>query len=154
MRLFGAKPLPDDCYYPPTPFKCSTSGSMRLHMKSEGANRASQTHNEGEHPRRLASAPAPPSILHTPQDRGMRVEKIAKKLYQCSSCWVVFTQRQGLSRHRKDKHEPKNRCGFCEEFTWSKGRHYTYQRHLREKHPDVVLPSVSATTIARRRRGV
>ncbi|KAH9170762.1 hypothetical protein EDB89DRAFT_1233660 [Lactarius sanguifluus] len=145
MMLFGAKLLPDDCSYPPTSFKCPTSGSRRLHTKPEVANRASQTHNEREH--LVASAPAPPSKLYTPQDRGMRVEKMAKKLYQCSSCWVVFAQPQGLSRHRKDKHEPKNRCGFCKEFTWSKGRHYIYQRHLREEHP----PSVSATMIPRRR---
>ncbi|KAH9012051.1 hypothetical protein EDB84DRAFT_981329 [Lactarius hengduanensis] len=48
MMHFGAKLLPDDCSYLPTSFKCSTSGSRRLHTKPEEANRASQTHNEGE----------------------------------------------------------------------------------------------------------
>ncbi|KAH8995883.1 hypothetical protein EDB86DRAFT_1070689 [Lactarius hatsudake] len=118
MMQFGAEQLPDDCSYLPTSFK-STSGSRWLHTKPEEANWALQTHNEGEQL-------APLSGLYTPQDRGKRVERIAKKTYQCSSCQVIFTQRQGLSRHRKDKHEPKNRCGFCKVFTWSKGRHYTY----------------------------
>ncbi|KAI9432545.1 hypothetical protein H4582DRAFT_1098998 [Lactarius indigo] len=149
MMPFGAKLFPDECSYPPTSFKRSTSGSRRLRTKLQEANRASLTHKEGKH---LASAPDPPPQSCTTQDRGMRVEMMAKKQYQCSSCRAIFAQRQGLSRHRKDKHEPKNRCGFCTVFTWSKGRHYNYQRHLREEHPYAVQsPSASATPTMRRR---
>ncbi len=84
----------------------------------------------------------------------MKVEKMAKEPYQCSSCCVSFSQRQGLTRHNKDKHEPKERCSFCVEFTWSQGRRYVYRKHLREEHPDVVMPSVSATPAIARRRGI
>ncbi|KAI9436330.1 hypothetical protein H4582DRAFT_469212 [Lactarius indigo] len=147
MMPFGSKL---ECSYPPTSFKCSTSGSRRPRMKYQEASRASPIHKEGEH--LVDSALDLPSQSCTPQDGGMRVETMAKKQYQCSSCWVIFAQRQGLSRHRKDKHEPKNQCGFCTVFTWSKGRHYNYQRHLREKHPEAVQSlSVSATPTTRRR---
>ncbi|KAI9433806.1 hypothetical protein H4582DRAFT_2060498 [Lactarius indigo] len=145
MMPFGAKL---ECSYHPTSFKCSTSGSRRPSMKYKEASRASPIHKEGEHLGYairqaadldlVASALDLPSQSCTPQDGGMRVEKMAKKQYQCSSCRAIFSQRQGLSRHRKDKHEPKNRCGFCTVFTWSKGRNYNYQRHLREEHPEAV----------------
>ncbi|KAI9433808.1 hypothetical protein H4582DRAFT_1982673, partial [Lactarius indigo] len=149
MMPFGGKLLPDNCSYLPAPFRCSTSGSKRLRTKYQEADRAEPTHDKGGH--LVASVPAPCLKSCTPQDRGMRVEKMAKGQYQCSSCGVIFAQRQGLSRHRKDKHEPKNQCGFCKDFTWSKGRYYMYQRHLREEHPDAVQsPSVSVTLIARR----
>ncbi|KAI9443700.1 hypothetical protein BJY52DRAFT_1317031 [Lactarius psammicola] len=131
---FGAKPFPDDCSGSPPSFKHSTSGSTRLRTIPQEANRASQTLKKDEH---LASAPG----------------QMANKLYQCSSCCVIFAQRQGLTRHSKDKHEPKERCSFCVEFTWSQGRRYIYQRHLQEEHPDVVSPSVSGTLAAPRRLG-
>ncbi|KAH9069426.1 hypothetical protein EDB83DRAFT_2584748 [Lactarius deliciosus] len=148
MTPFGAKPLPDGSY-PPTSFKNSTSGSTRLRMRSQEAIRVSTTHNKGEYladPDLVSSALAPPSQLCMPRDRGMRVEKMVKGQYQCRSCWVIFAQRQGLSRHRKDKHEPKNRCDFCTDFTWSKGRHYIYRRYLQEEHRDVVLSTVTSNT--------
>ncbi|KAH9015989.1 hypothetical protein EDB85DRAFT_2023139, partial [Lactarius pseudohatsudake] len=140
MTPFGAKPLPDGSY-PPASSKNSTSGSTRLRTRSQETIRISPTHNKGEC--LVPSALAPPSQLCTPQDRGMRVDKTAKEQYQCRSCWVIFAQRQGLSRHRKDKHEPKNRCDFCTDFTWSKGRHYIYRRHLQEEHRDVVSSPVT-----------
>ncbi|KAH9015997.1 hypothetical protein EDB85DRAFT_2023151 [Lactarius pseudohatsudake] len=140
MTPFGAKPLPDGSY-PPASSKNSTSGSTRLRTRSQETIRISPTHNKGEY--LVPFALAPPSQLCTPQDRGMRVDKTAKEQYQCRSCWVVFAQRQSLSRHHKDKHEPKNQCSFCTEFTWSKGRHYVYRRHLQEEHRDVVLSPVT-----------
>ncbi|KAH8976776.1 hypothetical protein EDB92DRAFT_1108641 [Lactarius akahatsu] len=143
MMPFGAKPLPVDSY-PPTSFKKSTSDSTIFFTKLQDANRTPPIYNEGEHQE-------PPLKLRAPQDQGMGIGKVAKGQYRCSSCWVIFAQRQGLTRHWKDKHEPKNRCEFCKEFTWSQGRRYIYQRHLQEGHPNVVLPSVSATLIARRR---
>src|SRR5258708_40214149 len=69
----------------------------------------------------VVSSQGSPSQLCMRQDRGMRVEKMAKKLYRCSSCAVGFAQRQGLTRHSKDKHSPKNRCDFCVDFTSPQG---------------------------------
>lgn len=79
----------------------------------------------------------------------MRAEKTAQKLYQCASCCVIFSQRQGLTRHNKDKHEPKKRCDFCE-FTWPRGRRYVYRGHLQEEHPDAVSPSFGVNPIVHR----
>ncbi|KAH8995878.1 hypothetical protein EDB86DRAFT_1070649 [Lactarius hatsudake] len=138
MMPFGAKSLlPGDRSCSPTSFTCSTGSSMRLRTMSQETNQAAWTHNEGEHLSE-ASSPEPPSQLFRPQDRGMRVKK---KQYQCDSCYVSFVQRQGLTRHSKDKHKPKKRCGFCVDFTWPQGRRYIYRRHLREEHPGVVSPT-------------
>ena len=76
---------------------------------------------------------------------------MAKKLYQCNSCYISFSQRQGLTRHTKDKHLPKKRCSLCVEFTWPQGRLYLYRRHIQEEHPGFSLPSVDTTPIAHKR---
>ncbi|KAH9031445.1 hypothetical protein EDB83DRAFT_2652476 [Lactarius deliciosus] len=113
---------------------------------------ALRTHNEGNHLADLdlgISASEPPSQLCT--QRGTKAENTTKKLYECSSCKLKFAQRQGLKRHNKDKHEPKQGCSFCAQFTWSQGRRYVYRRHLQKEHPDVVLPSLNAALVARRR---
>ncbi|KAH9010192.1 hypothetical protein EDB85DRAFT_1307126 [Lactarius pseudohatsudake] len=138
MMPFGAKSfLQEDRSCSPTSFTCSTGGAMKLRTMSQKTNQAAWTHNEGEHLPEV-TFPTPPSQWFRPQDRGMRVKK---KQYQCSSCYVSFVQRQGLTRHSKDKHKPKKRCGFCVEFTWPQGRRYIYRRHLREEHPGVVSPT-------------
>ncbi|KAH9010193.1 hypothetical protein EDB85DRAFT_2053060 [Lactarius pseudohatsudake] len=119
MTPFGAKPLPDG-FYPPASSKNSTSGSTRLRTRSQETIRIRQHHNKGEY--LVPFALAPPSQLCTPQDRGMRVDKDGQGTVQLP-----------LSRHHKDKHEPKNQCSFCTEFTW----------HLQEEHRDVVLSPVT-----------
>ncbi|KAF8265614.1 hypothetical protein EI94DRAFT_1735274 [Lactarius quietus] len=152
MIPFCATPFPEECSYTSSSFKCSTTTTVdasRLHTMPQEANQASHTHNEGKH---LASPTAPRSRLWAPKDRGMTCV-INKKPYQCSFCCAGFSQRQGLTRHRKDKHSPKKRCDFCMEFTWPKGRHYIYQRHLQEKHPGVLSSSLSTTPIAVRAAG-
>ena len=87
-------------------------------------------------------------------DRGTWVEEMAKKPYQCGFCSLSFSQRQGLTRHSKDKHSPRIQCEFCEKFTWSQGRLYLYRYHLEEEHPGIVSPSVGVFSMNRRRRGV
>ncbi|KAH8976774.1 hypothetical protein EDB92DRAFT_1108538 [Lactarius akahatsu] len=126
-----------------------TLAEEALSMTPFGAmpQEALRTHNEGNH--LVISAPEPPSQLCT--QRGTEVENTTKKLYECSFCNLKFAQRQGLKRHKKDKHEPKQGCSFCAQFTWSQGRRYVYRRHLQEEHPGVVLPSLDAALVARRR---
>ena len=87
------------------------------------------------------------------RDRDARVlEMAARKLYKCRSCGAEFSQSQGLSRHNKDKHEPRNPCQFCTRFTWSQGRLYSYKRHLQVKHPGVEAhhAQVTATEICKK----
>ncbi|KAI9443696.1 hypothetical protein BJY52DRAFT_1420864 [Lactarius psammicola] len=154
MMPFGAKPFLDNCSCTPT---CSTSSATRVRMVPQEANQVLQTYNEGEYLANLdlvASAPAPLPKICIPEDRGMGVRKKAKKRYQCGFCCASFSQRQGLTRHSKDKHGPKERCSFCVEFTWSKGRRYVYRRHLQEEHPEVVSPSVQVSAAPITRRGI
>ncbi|KAN0141093.1 hypothetical protein V8E53_000849 [Lactarius tabidus] len=147
MMSFGGTPLSDDCSCSPT---CSTRGATMLNATPQEANEASQRHSEGEHLGGLDQA------LYTTPNRTTGVEEMVEKPYQCHFCRVSFSQRQGLTRHSKDKHSPKNRCGFCVKFTWSKGRRYVYRKHLQEEHPgfeSIFESSVCANSI-RCRRGV
>ena len=80
-------------------------------------------------------------------DRDAKAEEPARKLYKCCSCGAEFSQSQGLSRHNKDKHEPRNPCRFCASFTWSQGRLYSYKKHLQDKHPGVATHRVQVTTM-------
>ncbi len=57
-----------------------------------------------------------------------------------SKTWCSVSQRQVLTRHVKDLHEPKNQCRFCRSFTWSQGRPYSYRNHLRAQHPQIPPP--------------
>jgi len=134
MMSFGAKPFPD--HSPRSPPYFTTNGASWLRTTPQQSNKASRTHNEGEHP---AFSLAPPSKLCTRKDRGMRVEKMAKKPFQCSSsgCSHSYAHRQGLTRHSKDKHSPKKQCDFCD-FKWPLGRRYLYSTHLQEEHPCTV----------------
>ncbi|KAI9436335.1 hypothetical protein H4582DRAFT_1966094 [Lactarius indigo] len=108
---------------------------------------AIHTHSEGDH--LVVSGSETLSQLRT--QRGVKVENTTKKPYKCNSCSLSFTQRQGLKRHSQDKHEPKQGCSFCAQFTWSQGRRYVYRKHLQEEHPGVVSPSLDAAPVARRR---
>lgn len=64
-------------------------------------------------------------------------------VYLCLNCDIGFTQHQILSGHINDKPDARIRCHFCHRFTFSQGRPYLYQEHLRRRHPDVALPKYS-----------
>ncbi|KAI9443702.1 hypothetical protein BJY52DRAFT_1317056 [Lactarius psammicola] len=134
-----------------TKILCSTSGATKLRTMFQ-VNQAPLTSDSCKHLAvpldQVAPAPVPASKLCALPDRGTRAEKTTKKPYQCGYCCVGFAQRQGLTRHKKDKHKNKIRCEFCPEFTWPQGRRYVYHKHLQKKHPGVVSPSVGATPIA------
>ncbi len=57
--------------------------------------------------------------------------------FLCQVCDVSFAQRQGLNRHRKDKHKPRKICRHCGIFEWSSARQYLFTRHLKKCRPGV-----------------
>ncbi|KAH9170767.1 hypothetical protein EDB89DRAFT_1233835 [Lactarius sanguifluus] len=57
----------------------------------------------------------------------------------CPICGISFSQRQGLNRHNRDKHTPRNICHLCGTYEWSPGRRYMFLRHLERHHPKAVL---------------
>ncbi|KAH9171139.1 hypothetical protein EDB89DRAFT_1973124 [Lactarius sanguifluus] len=59
--------------------------------------------------------------------------------FSCRVCDVGFVQRQGLNRHNRDKHQPRNICPHCGVFTWSPARHYLFTKHFERDHPGVPL---------------
>ncbi len=59
--------------------------------------------------------------------------------FWCPICGVSFVQRQGLNRHNRDKHSPRNICPLCERYEWSSGRRYLFHKHLERHHPEAVL---------------
>jgi hypothetical protein len=68
--------------------------------------------------------------------------------YLCEQCHKKYTQPQGLSRHRRDKHEP-SLCRHCGIFDW--GRPYVLKEHLKRCHPGVD-PDVELMEIKRNSR--
>jgi hypothetical protein len=65
------------------------------------------------------------------QARGAR-----KGRYSCSICGKRYAQRQGVTRHHQEKHEP-NVCVICGTFQW--GRLYRLKEHHEKEHGDVDL---------------
>ena len=63
-----------------------------------------------------------------------------REKYRCEECDSGFTQRQGLRRHCKDVHGPRQLCPRCKDFEWSPGRKYTLKKHFEAVHPGVALP--------------
>ncbi|KAH9171141.1 hypothetical protein EDB89DRAFT_1175857 [Lactarius sanguifluus] len=59
--------------------------------------------------------------------------------FSCRVCNVGFVQRQGLNRHNRDKHQPRNICPHCGVFKWSPARHYLLTKHFERDHPGVPL---------------
>jgi hypothetical protein len=53
--------------------------------------------------------------------------------FSCDDCGAKYVQRQGLNRHRREKHEP-DLCMYCGA-KW--GRPYEYRDHLEKHHPNV-----------------
>ena len=76
-----------------------------------------------------------PSIT---SNQGAPVDEIPCN-FRCRTCGVNFVQRQGLNRHKKDKHRQRKTCPLCNSYSWSSGRRYLYLRHLEKRHPEAVL---------------
>ncbi|KAH8991495.1 hypothetical protein EDB92DRAFT_660417 [Lactarius akahatsu] len=66
------------------------------------------------------------------------VDDISGTLW-CPICGISFSQRQGLNRHSRDKHAPRNTCHLCGTYEWSPGRRYMFIKHLERHHPEAVL---------------
>ncbi|KAI9456982.1 hypothetical protein BJY52DRAFT_1379277 [Lactarius psammicola] len=73
------------------------------------------------------------------------------KKYWCPYCPSTspsgFVQKQGLTRHIKDKHMPWNSCPYCSDFEWSQGRRYLFDDHIRKIHPEQVQEAAPPTTL-------
>ncbi|KAI0255245.1 hypothetical protein BJV78DRAFT_753900 [Lactifluus subvellereus] len=83
----------------------------------------------------ITKEPAPLSLSHSPasSDRAPSTRQALKGSYSCEKCDKEFSQPQGLSRHRREIHEPKM-CTLCG-FKW--GRRYLLRKHLEKKHPEL-----------------
>ncbi|KAI9436093.1 hypothetical protein F5148DRAFT_30498 [Russula earlei] len=75
--------------------------------------------------------------------------------YLCNVCDRSYAQRQGVTRHQREIHEP-SLCRYCGDFEW--GRRYLLREHIEKQHPDVDLGTAldevtearrTATTISR-----
>ena len=88
----------------------------------------------GRQPHQLATtggSPPPQSCVFVYRDR---------KKYWCGRCEIGFSQKQGFTRHNKDKHLQRNLCPYCRNFEWSPGRLYKLKAHIKENHPDAAPP--------------
>ena len=79
------------------------------------------------------------SVLPVLPQRGSINAPVTEQENRCPLCGIRFTQSQVLHRHIKDKHEDKESCAHCSYFRWSRGRPYTYRRHLQVKHPEYTV---------------
>ncbi|KAH9031187.1 hypothetical protein EDB84DRAFT_176514 [Lactarius hengduanensis] len=101
-----------------------------LHQNEEAASPNFQSAVQVSHPVMVASSIASSQVAP--------VDQISRTLW-CSICRISFSQRQGLNRHNRDKHTPRNTCPLCETYEWSSGRRYLFLRHLERHHPEAVL---------------
>jgi len=56
--------------------------------------------------------------------------------FRCRACGARFSQKQGLNRHKRDKHSRKMFCRICKKYIFSSGRRYLFIRHLEKQHPE------------------
>jgi len=82
--------------------------------------------------RKPGKEPAAPSLRSSSQPTSVR--EAPKGPHLCNICGKLFSQRQGLGRHRREKHDAKL-CKHCGDFKWA--RPYLLRKHLKEKHPDI-----------------
>ena len=68
--------------------------------------------------------------------------------FSCDVCGAQYVQRQGLNRHRQEKHE-YSLCFYCDAKC---GRPYEYRDHLEKYHPDVDCDMVLGKARGSRRR--
>ena len=83
----------------------------------------------------ISKEPAPLSLSRgsTSSDRSPSARQALKGSYPCGKCDKEFSQPQGLSRHRREIHEPRV-CNICGAFKW--GRRYLLREHLKKMHPE------------------
>ena len=100
------------------------------------------------HPSKVASPPNFQSAIHASHhaivtssiasSEVVPADDVLRKFW-CRACGVSFTQRQGLNRHEREKHGPRNICHLCKSYEWSPARRYLFTRHLKQRHPEAVL---------------
>lgn len=69
--------------------------------------------------------------------------------YSCGVCGAKFAQSQGVKRHHREKHGPRQ-CPHCQAFRW--GRLYLFKKHLKMKHPEIDLDLATSSVTSRRNR--
>jgi len=85
------------------------------------------------------SNPATPSSQSSQQPADTR--GAAKCKYTCNICLKTYSQKQGVRRHQREKHNA-SLCMHCYSFEY--GRPYRYKEHLRKHHPDVDIDKALA----------
>ena len=85
------------------------------------------------------SNPATPSSQSSQQPADTR--GAAKGEYTCHICLKIYSQKQGVRRHQREKHNA-SLCMHCYSFEY--GRPYRYKEHLRKYHPDVNIDKALA----------
>jgi hypothetical protein len=86
------------------------------------------------------------SFSRNPTASKKQAKRHARVRYQCEFCHKDFVQKQGVIRHQREKHDP-NYCPHCPTFSW--GRLYRFQQHLKKKHPEVDLET-AVSNVSRR----
>lgn len=62
-------------------------------------------------------------------------EKPGRPSVKCNLCDKRFTQKQVLSRHEREKHQPRFECSRPDcDYKWTQSRTSEYKKHLRRKH--------------------
>ena len=98
-------------------------------------------HEGGTSPDSRSGVQVNDPVIVTPpitSNQGTPVDGIPRN-FRCRTCGVRFVQKQGLNRHKKDKHKRRETCLLCNSYTWSSGRRYLFFRHLEKDHPEAVL---------------
>ena len=116
---------------------CGVYGFAELSMSGQGASSLHSPHQNEESPS-LNLQPADHHVTIPSSIASSQVSP-ADEILWCRDCGVSFSQRQGLNRHNRDKHSPRNICSLCGVFVWSSGRKYLFIRHLRRHHPGAVM---------------
>ncbi|KAF8267343.1 hypothetical protein EI94DRAFT_1336984 [Lactarius quietus] len=101
-----------------------------------GSQTAPPTHQSALKGHQHAAALSPITSSQVPAPRQTPKRHWCKK----PGCGAGFTQRQGLTRHRRGVHGPRRLCPHCRDFEWSPARKYALRDHYREEHPGVALP--------------
>ena len=85
------------------------------------------------HPYRKSRKKGAVDSLHWSRRRPEIPKARTDPQFSCDDCGAKYAQKQGLNRHRLEKHNP-SLCKYCGA-EW--GRPYVYRNHLEEHHPDV-----------------
>ena len=88
------------------------------------------------------TAEPPKSPLRPDEER-----RAPENRYGCDDCELDFKQKQGLTRHHRDKHE-FSLCTYCD-FEWH--RHHELREHLLMQHPDANISDILGEVTRSRR---